>query len=292
MHPRLLPSLLLASALVLGGCAGVYYGAINAGVDDDRIRTQVYDRARGLSLDVHPAVGATGKAPVVVFLHGGSWRSGDRQGYRFVGERLAREGALVLVPDYRKAPAHPFPGFMHDTARVVAWARENAARLGGDPDRIHLMGHSAGAHIVALLAADGRYLAGQGLAPTDLAGVIALAGPFDFLPITDPELREVFGAKDQWPRSQPVNFVDGDEPPFLLLHGTDDGTVWPRNSARMQAKLAAAGVPVRYVPIEGEGHIGIVLGLRREEPSPALAESLRFLGLGDVGVAKGATANE
>lgn len=279
MRPRLLSSLLLASVLVVAGCARVYYGAINAGVDDDRILTQLYDAERGLSLDVHPPVGGAGAAPVVVFLHGGSWRSGDRQGYRFVGERLAREGALVLVPDYRKAPDHAFPAFMHDTARAVAWARANAARLGGDPERIHLMGHSAGAHIVALLAADGRYLAAQGLAPTDLAGVIALAGPFDFLPITDPELRDVFGSKEAWPRSQPVNFVDGDEPPFLLLHGSDDGTVWPRNSVRLEAKLAAAGVPVRYVPIEGEGHIGIVLGLRREQPSPALAESLRFLGL-------------
>jgi len=271
-------TLLLACAL-LGGCSGLYYGAVNAGVEDDRITSETYDQARQLSLDVHPPVAPGARPPVVVFLHGGSWRNGSRQGYRFVGERLAQAGALVLVPDYRKAPDHVFPDFMYDAARAVAWSRANAARLGADPDRIYVMGHSAGAHIAALLATDQRYLAASGLAPRDLAGVIALAGPFDFLPLTDPELREVFGPEETWPLSQPVNFADGDEPPFLLLHGLDDGIVWPRNSERLEAKLAAAGSSVRYVPIPDTGHFGILLGLRREQPSPALTESLRFLEL-------------
>lgn len=280
---RLLISVL--ACVILAGCSGLYYGVVNAGVDEDRISSETYDPARQLALDIHPPVAAmtAGKAasrpPVVVFFYGGSWRNGSREGYRFVGERLAQAGALVLVPDYRKAPAHAFPDFMYDAAAAVAWARANAERLGGDPGRIYLMGHSAGAHIVALLATDGRYLASTGLAPSDLAGVVALAGPFDFLPLTDPELREVFGAEESWPRSQPVNFVDGDEPPFLLLHGLDDGIVWPRNSERLEAKLSAAGSNVRYVPIQDTGHLGILLGLLHDEPSPALAESLRFFDL-------------
>jgi acetyl esterase/lipase len=168
---------------------------------------------------------------------------------------------------------------MYDTARAVAWARDNAGRLGGDPTRVFVMGHSAGAHIVALLATDARYLASVGLSPKDLAGVVAVSGPYDFLPLTDPELWEVFGEEADWPQSQPVNFADGDEPPFLLLHGTDDRIVWARNSERLQAKLQAAGSSARYVPVAGSGHIGILLSLRREAPSPALAETLRFLGL-------------
>lgn len=269
----------LLACTTLAGCSGVYYRAINTGVDDDRVTSEAYDPSRQLALDVHrPARGAE-LPPVVVFLHGGSWRHGDREGYRFVGQRLAAAGALVLVPDYRKAPGHAFPDFMYDAARAVAWARDNAARLGGDPGRVYVMGHSAGAHIVALLATDGRYLSSVGMAPRDLAGVVALAGPYDFLPLTDPELWQVFGEESDWPLSQPVNFADGDEPPFLLLHGSKDRIVWALNSERLQAKLQAAGSSARYVPVAGTGHIGILLSLRRKSPSPALAETLRFLGL-------------
>ncbi len=278
---RLLISLLACATLA--GCGGLYYGVINAGVEDERITSETYDPARQLGLDIHrPAVSAaatSAKPPVAVFVHGGSWRDGSRQGYRFVGERLAQAGALVLVPDYRKAPSHAFPDFMYDAARAVAWARDNAERLGGDPGRVYLMGHSAGAHIVALLATDPCYLASVGLAPKQLAGVIAISGPYDFLPLTDPELREVFGPEQDWPLSQPVNFADGDEPPFLLLHGLDDRIVWARNSERLQAKLAAAGSSARYVPVADTGHIGILLSLGYQEPSPALAETLRFLKL-------------
>jgi acetyl esterase/lipase len=271
--------LALLACATLGGCSGVYYRAINLGVDDARITSATYDPEHRLALDVHqPAASAT-RPPVVVFLHGGSWRDGDREGYRFVGQRLAQAGALVLVPDYRKAPGNAFPDFMYDTARAVAWARDNAGRLGGDPDRVFVMGHSAGAHIVALLATDARYLASVGMVPRDLAGVVAVSGPYDFLPLTDPKLWEVFGEQADWPRSQPVNFTDGDEPPFLLLHGTDDRIVWALNSERLQAKLQAAGSSARYVPVVGAGHIGILLSLRSQDPSPALAETLRFLGL-------------
>lgn len=274
---RLLISLLACATLA--GCSGAYYRVINVGVEDARITSEAYDPSRRLSLDVHRPAKAAASAPVVVFMHGGSWRDGSRQGYRFVGQRLAQAGALVLVPDYRKAPGSAFPDFMYDTARAVAWARANAVRLGGDPDRIFLMGHSAGAHIVALLATDPRYLASVGLAPRDMAGVVALAGPYDFLPLTDPKVQEVFGDEGNWPASQPANFADGDEPPFLLLHGRKDRIVRAINSERLQAKLQAAGSSARYVPVEGTGHIGILLGLRRQEASPALAETLRFLGL-------------
>lgn len=269
----------LLACLTLGACSGVYYRAINAGVDDARITSETYDPSRQLALDVHRPARAVAAPPVVVFVHGGSWRHGDREGYRFVGQRLAHAGALVLVPDYRKAPGHAFPDFMYDTARAVAWARDNAARLGGDPSRVFVMGHSAGAHMVALLATDRRYLASVGIEPRDLAGVVALAGPYDFLPLTDPELWEVFGEEADWPRSQPVNFADGDEPPFLLLHGSQDRIVWALNSERLLAKLQAAGSSARYVPIAGTGHVGILLSLRRKQPSPALAEVLRFLEL-------------
>lgn len=280
-RPRFSPpmrlSMLLLALLVLTGCGRTASWAVNVGVDDGRIETRTYDAQRRLALDVHRP--SATRAPVVVYLHGGSWRTGRRTDARFIGQRLADAGALVLVPDYRKAPSHAFPDFMHDAARAVAWARANAASLGGDPERIFVMGHSAGAHIAALLATDARFLAAEGIAPGDLAGVIGWSGAYDFLPITDIDLVDVFGTGELWPVSQPVNHVDGDEPPFLLVHGTDDEVTLPRNSSRLRDKLAAAGVRVRYVPLEGRGHLAPLLDLKRPGGGEALAETLRFLGL-------------
>src|SRR5688572_26352542 len=123
--PMRLLTLLLA-VLVLPGCGRTAAWAVNVGVDDDRIGSATYDD--GLALDIHRPAGTGGRAaPVVVYLHGGRWRDGSRGDARFVGQRLADAGALVLVPDYRKAPQHRFPAFVQDAAKAVAWARAHAA---------------------------------------------------------------------------------------------------------------------------------------------------------------------
>jgi acetyl esterase/lipase len=245
------------------------------------VQTFVYDAAHAQSLDAYPARNARGPAPVVLFFYGGTWRDGRREYYRFVGESLSRHGVLVLVADYRKAPANVFPAFMEDAASAAAWAKAHAAQLGGDPARIHLMGHSAGAHMVALLAADPRYLARVGLRPRDFASVIGLSGPYDFLPITEVKVKRVFPDRALWPDTQPVNFVDGDEPPFLLLHGASDRRVWTRNSVRMADRLRAAGVPVTLEIAPKTGHIAMVNGFRSPRFSPALADTLAWINGGE-----------
>lgn len=271
------------ASLLVAGCQGVYFSAINATVRDRDVISSEFDPEHRLSLDVfRPAAGSASPAPVVVFLYGGSWRNGERDYYRFVGSALAARGVLVVIPDYRKAPAAPFPAFMDDAARAVAWARDHAAANGGDPKRLTVMGHSAGAHIAALLGTDAQYLQRVGMAPRDLHGVIGLAGPYDFLPITDPKIKEVFGRESDWPRSQPVNFVDGDEPPFLLIHGGADDTVWPRNSEHLAAKLRANNEAVTLKIVPGVGHIGLLNGFLSPRFSPVLADSLQFLGIEDT----------
>jgi acetyl esterase/lipase len=139
------------------------------------------------------------------------------------------------------------------------------------------MGHSAGGHIAALLATDGRYLHAVGMAPRELDGVIGLAGPYDFLPFTDPKVQKVFGPEKEWPLSQPVNFVDGDEPPFLLLHGGADDLVWPRNSEHLAARLVARHEQVTLEILPGVGHIGLVSGFAYPRFSPALERSLDWI---------------
>ncbi len=267
----------LPAALLLGACNRLLFTAANLRVDQAAVHSVVFDPIHGLSLDIHRARGVADKAPVVVFVYGGNWRTGRRQDYRFVGQSLANAGLLVLMPDYRKAPAVAFPAFVEDVARAVAWARQHAQEYGGDPARIFLIGHSAGAHIVAMLGTDARYLQAVGMRPRDLSGVVGLSGPYDFLPLTDPDLMAVFDPPAHWPQSQPVNFVDGDEPPFLLFQGTADRTVWPRNSISLASRLRAAGEPVQLHLLEGKGHIGTLIDLLRDG-SEVREQTLDFIG--------------
>lgn len=257
-----LSSLLL---ILTAGCSPIK--TLNALVPDDG-----YQLASGLAygdqprqkLDVYrPSVGADSAAPVVVFFYGGGWEAGRRQDYKFVAEALISRGMVVVIPDYRVYPEVVFPEFIHDAAKAVGWAKTHAAEYGGDPDRLFLAGHSAGAHIAAMLALDAHYLAAENLKPSDLQGMIGLAGPYDFLPLTSRRLQQIFGPEAQWPQSQPINYVQGGNPPMLLLVGEDDGTVWPRNSYRLAQKIRAADGKVEVVRYPGWGHVDIVAKLAK-----------------------------
>lgn len=260
---------LAALALVasLGGCGTLAFAVANAGAAPPEASV-VYAPEHALALDVFEPRGAKGPAPTVVFFYGGGWRDGERAQYRFVGRALAERGVLAIVADYRTYPQAAFPGFMDDAARAVAWARAHAGRHGGDPSRLYLAGHSAGAQIAALLATDRRYLRAHGLDPAALAGVIGLSGPYDFA-ITG-RYRAVFGPQEQWPRAQAINFVDGDEPPFLLVHGADDRVVEARDSTELAAKLRAAGGDAEALLLPGAGHAATVAGLFDPRLAPAV----------------------
>lgn len=269
----LLPTLVL----LLAGCQQAYFRAINAGIAARPVVSEIFDPALRLSVDVYAPERLRPRAPVVVFFHGGTWRDGSRADYRFVGEALAARGVLVLIPDYRKAPRHVFPAFMLDAAAATAWAHRNAGRLGGDPTRVFVMGHSSGGHMAALLGTDARYLARWKLRPRDLAGVIGLAGAYDFLPIRERIVREAFGDESAWPSSQPGNFADGDEPPFLLLHGASDRRVRKSNSERFAALLRERNDPVDLRILPRTGHIALVNGFRSPRFSTVIEETLPWI---------------
>jgi acetyl esterase/lipase len=274
-RPRLATLAASLAALLVAGCQQAYFRAVNLGIDDGA--AVVYDAGNGLSLDVYRPAASPRPAPVVVFFYGGSWRNGERGWYRFVGRALARAGIVAIIPDYRRAPDHPFPTFMHDAATATAWARAHATDLGGDPAHLFLMGHSAGAQIAALLGTDARYLAARGMRPRQLAGIVGLSGPYDFLPLTSPQIMQALGPPAGWPDTQPVNFVDGDEPPFLLLQGADDHVVDPGNATRLAARLRAQGEPVQVTLVPGVGHVAMVNGFRSSRASPALADSVAWI---------------
>ena len=180
-------------------------------------------------------------APVVVFFYGGGWRSGNKRLYRYVARALARRGYVAVLPDYRIYPEVRYPDFLDDGAGAVRWAKDNVAAFGGDPQRIFLMGHSAGAHIAAMLAVDPVWLRKIGLVPgRDIAGLIGLAGPYDFLPLRDEMLKIIFGGADRL-ETQPICHVAPGAPPALLLTGDADDVVDPGNSTRFAERLRAAG---------------------------------------------------
>jgi acetyl esterase/lipase len=220
----------------------------------------VFDDATGLQLDVYTPVGAA-NAPVVVFFFGGRWSEGDKSLYEFVGAALARQGLVAVVPNYRLYPAVKFPAFVQDSAKAVRWARDNAQRYGGDANRLFVMGHSAGAYNAAMLATDEQYLQAVGGTRAWLRGMIGLAGPYDFLPLTDADLQDMFGPPARYADTQPIQHVDGNSPPLLLMHGEDDTSVWPKNSRNLAKKVRDAGGVVETVFYPQLSHSWIVATL-------------------------------
>ncbi|SFR90291.1 Acetyl esterase/lipase [Dyella sp. OK004] len=274
----------LACALLLGGCEASLFAGLNATdrrVGIDASRDIVFDAAHQLRLDVYRPVGIV-HAPIVVFFYGGSWVRGERAWYRFVGTALANEGAIAVIPDYRKYPQVTMDGFMQDAARALAWAHDHARELGGDADEVFVMGHSAGGQIGALLATDPSWLAPYGMHPADLAGFIGLAGCYDFMPIParEKDMLAIFGrdAAEQ-ARAQPVRFVRGKEPPMLLLQGSADHEVDPSNAISLTHALQAQHENVTLDLYPGLGHNSLVFALSHplRGDAPTLADVMRFI---------------
>jgi acetyl esterase/lipase len=232
-----------------------------------------YGSGPRFKLDIYRPAKATSASPVVVFFYGGNWTTGERGDYAFVGRSLASRGIVAVIPDYRLYPEVRYPDFLDDSARAVAWTAKNIAGYGGDPGKLFLMGHSAGAYNAAMLALDKRYLARQGMATTSLAGWIGLAGPYDFLPIENRTARPVFHFPATPVESQPINHIGGAVLPALLIAANQDKLVNPvRNTGGLAARLRAAGVPVEEVYYDGVSHTTLVASIAA--PLRALAPTL------------------
>jgi acetyl esterase/lipase len=213
-------------------------------------------------LDIYRPKGDAARAPVIVFFYGGNWVRGERKDYAFVGRALAARGFVVVVPDYRLYPQVGYPDFLDDAAEATAWTKKRIVEYGGDPQRIYLMGHSAGAYNAAMVALDERWLGRYGLRPDFLRGWIGLAGPYDFLPVQNRTARPVFHFPDTLADSQPINHVSASAPPALLIAANKDSLVNPvRNTGGLAARLRSAGVPVREMYYDGVGHATLVASL-------------------------------
>ncbi|MHC8337352.1 alpha/beta hydrolase [Pseudomonas sp. HLT2-19-2] len=247
-----------------------------------------FDKTEGIAygsdprqkLDVYVPRHPMENTPVVVFFYGGSWNSGSRSDYGFVGEALASRGIVAVLADYRLYPQVRYPLFLEDGARAVAWTHEHIRQYRGNPQRLYLMGHSSGAYNVAMLALDPGLLGAVGLSPHNLSGWIGLAGPYDFLPIKNPEVRPVFFWPDSPLQSQPINHVSRGAPPALLIAASDDELVNPaRNTGGLALKLREAGVPVQDLYFSRTSHATLVATLSRPMRglAPVLDEVTAFI---------------
>jgi len=283
---RVLQAALAGGAGLLGGCSPL--AVINGLTPADTFRANSglsYGPESRHRLDVYQPRKPAGNAPVIVFFYGGNWESGDRSDYLFVGEALAARGYVAVVPDYRLYPAVRFPDFLHDCALAVRWALERVPEYGGDPSRLLLMGHSAGAYNAAMLALAPQYLRAVGADVRQIRGLIGLAGPYDFLPLIGPVPKAVFGFPDTPAYTQPINFAGDHAPPALLLTGSADDVVDPGNSRRLAARLLAHGAKVKEQVYPGLGHRTLI---------GAMAAPLRRLGpvLDDIAAFVDGCAND
>lgn len=296
---------LIVAAAAASGCEAVKRVAIapfyrHAALPDARIaRGIAYVDGPGahpvkhrLDLFVPDARGFT----TVVFIHGGNWIEGDKSLhvsgadlYGNIGRFLAANGYGAAIVNYRLIPEVRWEAQPADIARAVRWVRDNIAARGGDPGSIVLMGHSAGAHLAALVAADPRWLAEAGVPREAIAGVAAVSGAgYD---IADQLTYRLLGHDQQWfarrfhtdtspewaEQASPVRFIDSGDPPFLIMFATGDPEALRRQSALLAAALDKHGVWNWVAPISGLSHSGMVIVVSRADRAPGLV-LLRFLG--------------
>lgn len=218
--------------------------------------------------------------PVFLFLHGGGWRHGDPEHYAFIARSIAPEGYIVVLGGYRLGEQGRYPAMLEDTSAAIAWTHANIARFGGDPERILLGGHSAGAYNIVQTVLEARWLEGQGVPRTAIRGVVGLAGPYDFFPFDTDSSRSTFGSVDAGAGSQPVNHARSDAPPMLLVHGEADIVVRPRNSRALAKALGEVGGKVETLYLPGADHNAPLLALAnpwRRDPE-VRDRILEFLG--------------
>jgi acetyl esterase/lipase len=247
--------------LTLTACSGIkVLNFITPSNDYTLYKDISYQPTNDKKLDVYvPAMQDT-HHNVVIFFYGGSWQSGSKDMYRFVGQSLAKQGYVTIIADYRTYPDSYFPAFMEDAAQVLKWTHTYAAKYGGNNKRIFVAGHSAGAHIAMLLTLDQSYLRSIEAKPSWIHGTIGIAGPYDFLPFTDPKIKALF-SKSPDEKSQPINYVHKNVAPILLLHGTADKDVYLKNSVTLERKLHKNDNQVRLITYDNIDHIDIIMAM-------------------------------
>ena len=271
--------------LLVGGGLAYHFAALeifNALVPKDvgsklEARDVAYGALERQKLDVYVPTTGAGPYPVVLFVHGGSWETGNKDPYTFVGRALASQGFVALLINYRLHPDARYPAFVDDVALALQWADANAKTYNGDSAKLFAMGHSAGAHIAAMAVLDKRF---DSIRPK-VKALVSLAGPHNFLPLDTDVSKRVFGwiPEPEQPATQSLTYARPDAPPFLILHGSADTTVHAKNPKGLHDALTKVGAPSTLKFYDGVTHVGIMLALSRafRGNAPVLQDSVDFM---------------
>lgn len=252
---------------------------LNATVSDNgyqSIVNQAYGPQPRQRLNVYMPNKVENNADVVIFYYGGRWQNGSKGLYTFVADAFTSKGIITVLPDYRLSPGVDWRDFISDGADTYQWVHNNIGKYNGNPKRIFIMGHSAGAHIAAMVAVRGSLLDKNIRRP---CGFVGLAGPYDFLPIDQADISRVFSTADDLKNTQPITFVDKGDPAMLLLHGLNDTTVKPGNSIRMAQRARELGGQAKIKLYKAVDHSDILISLSStfRNYSPALKDSIAFM---------------
>jgi acetyl esterase/lipase len=220
-------------------------------------------------LDLYLPKGKT-DVPTLFFVHGGFWRTGDRSVYVALGNYFAERGFMVAIPSYRLMPQNPHPAQIEDVAAAFGWVYRNTTELGGDKNRIYAVGHSAGGHLVALLAVDSQYLKKQNISSGAIRGVISMSGVYD---VRDTPAFEFNGNKAD---ASPIELLNAKTPPFLITFCQWDYLGLPKQARDFAATLKKSFDAAEVLYIPGETHISEIISAVRDG-SPLSRAILRFI---------------
>jgi len=260
--------IILITSLVLTACSNLLFKAANVPVlsyDGKIIENVEYGVLARQQLDIYIPSNLSDEAlPVIVFFHGGRWTFGDKSQYKFVGDRLSQLGYVVVMPNTRLYPDVKFPVFVEDAAKAVSWVHKNIGQYQGNKS-LFLSGHSSGAHMAALLISDPSYLQANDMKPSDITAFAGMAGPYDFEPKSE-DLKDIFGPPENFPKMAVGNFIDGSEPPMLLLYSNEDETVHIQNLKKLQSAINSEGGEVASIIYPKGGHASTVSALSWANP--------------------------
>lgn len=219
-------------------------------------------------------------APVLIFVHGGGWSSGDKNLYAFVGRAFAQQGFVTAVINYRLSPQVQHPAHIEDVARAFAWVYKNIAQYGGNPEKIFVMGHSAGGHLTALLALDEKYLQAHGLTLAAIRGAIPISGIYD-VTVEPPGpfnvYQIVFGTDPQQRRdASPITHVGTDKPPFLIIYAQFDFPGFDAQARQLLSLLREYENEAALVEIPNRDHVTVIANIGGPN-DPTTEEVLKFL---------------
>lgn len=235
----------------------------------------VFGESSRNTLDYYQSLKTTkNKSPLILFYYGGNWRWGKKEYYAFVADGLCEQGFDVVVPDYRLYPHVRFDTIIDDAANACRWVLEN---LGDRP--IIVMGHSAGAQLGSLLVLNQELLASHASAAANIKAFVGLSGPYDFYPYSEDFHYDLFGPEENYPASQPVNFVRPCAPPLYLLHGREDVRVKRGHSKSLMEKSKAVGGNASREVYDDLGHADMVLSFSAlfRNRRPVLEDIARFI---------------